>query len=819
MLISLNWIRDFCSVPLREKPTTLGSRFSLHTAEVESVLEFGAKLRRIVVARVESVSPHPEADRLQVVRADLGGKTVSVVCGAPNVRPEQLVPYAPPGVTISGQKIEARKIRGVQSAGMLCSQKELEISADGAGLWELPEGVPPGTPLLKAYSELQDVVLEVDNKSLTHRPDLWGHYGIAREFATIYRTELKPLEVDESLATAPGVSAIAVEVAGVNLDGDPGGNVGGRDGACRRYCGLQIDSIQVAPSPAWLQNRLLAVGSRPINNIVDVTNYILFELGQPLHAFDSTLVKGGKIVVRRACQGERIELLDDTTVELQDDDLVIADGEEPVALAGVMGGAGTEISHSCTSVFLECANFAPTGVRRTSRRSGKVTDSSLRFEKSLDPEVARVGILRAAKMILELCPGAKVVGPLQDVGYEPAPPIEVQTNAKFLTQRLGARITTRRVRESLERLGFGVQGEDLETWTVSVPSWRATKDVSIEEDLVEEVGRIYGYDNIKPFAPSWPVAAPGGNSHRTFERRAKSFLTQYAGLSEVFTYSMVGRAHCERFGLDPDAHLKLKNPVSEDMDRLRREIVPIHIEKGRDNQRFFEEFGFFEVGRVYRKECDRLRSSELPDEKSRLAGLYCFAERKEENFYQVRGMVLRLLLNLGIDSASMAPLGDGELTLPTWIHPTVVGRVTAGGSPFGLVYRVHPMIVRELKCKEKADLIAFDIAFDDVVERAPKAFVDYSPPLRYPTVPFEVTVVAEARVLVRDLCAIVEDAAGEALLKCRIGNVYAGVGEGKKAVNIRVVFGSSERTLSGEEVSALQTRVIGALGDRGFPLR
>ncbi len=813
MQVSLNWIREFCPFDRSESarkigsPQEIGVELSLHTAEVEAVTEWGTQLGGIVVANVESVEPHPGADRLRLARVDAGGDPLTVVCGAPNVRPGMAAALALPGTVVGGTKIKAAKVRGIRSEGMLCSQKELGVSADGAGLWEIPDGAEVGSTLVEAFPELRDVVFEIDNKSLTHRPDLWGHYGLAREFAAMYRVPLRPLDLDESLATAPGSASVTVAIEG---DG-----VGGRDGLCRRYCGLQIDGVRVEPSPAWLQHRLLAIGSRPINNIVDVTNYVLFELGQPLHAFDTARVGGGKIVVRRARAGEKIRLLDDTTVELLAEDLVIADGAEPVALAGIMGGEGTEISEGATSVFLECANFSPVRVRQTSTRVGKRTDSSLRFEKSLDPVLAREGVLRAAKMILDLCPGAKVIGPLQDVGFEPAERIEIRTDAKFIAQRLGAPLPAREVKESLEWLGFGVDGEPDDEWTVSVPSWRATKDVEVREDLVEEVGRVHGYDNIEPFAPAWPVAAPVPNEHRRFERRAKHYLSDRAGWSEVFTYSMVGAAHCARFGLDPAAHMVLRNPVSEDLDHMRREIVPIHLEKAKENQRYGLDFGFFELGRVYRKEADELTEPGLPDERSRLAGIVSFPEKKNGNFYGVRRVLLDLLARLGLAPVDLLPLGDAELV--RWIHPTVSGRFVQKEREFGRVFRVHPVLQRELKLK--GEIVAFDLDFDALFSDGDRRTVDYHPPLRYPTVPFDVAVVAASRTPVREIASVIRDAAGEALLGLDVMSVYENLDDGKKSVAFHLVFGSAERTLSGEEIGALQTRVIGSLEDAGFPLR
>lgn len=812
MQVSLNWVREFCPFETGESPREVGTRFSLHTAEVESVAMRCAGLERVVASRAVRVRPHPDSERLEVVEVEIGpGTAVEVVSGAPNVREGLVAPYAPPGTALEGGTVEEVAIRGVVSRGMLCSERELGISSEAAGLWELPGDARPGTPLYELFPALRDVVLEIDNKSLTHRPDLWGHYGIAREFSAIYRTPLAPLRVDERLASRPGVSAVRVSLAGEG--------VGGREGMCRRYCGLQIDGVRVGPSPDWIRHRLLAVGTRPISNVVDVTNYVLHEIGQPLHAFDVAKVSGGEIVVRRGAPGERLRLLDGSDVELTPDDCVIADAREAVALAGVMGGAGSEISEGTTSVFLESANFAAARIRRTSIRVGKRTDSSLRFEKSLDPENARIGILRAARMVLDLCPGARVVGPLQDVGYEPPPPVEIRTTAAFVARRLGVEVPAAEVRDGLRRLGFRVAGRLSGEWTVRVPSWRATKDVSIPEDLVEEVGRIHGYDRIPPFPPAWNVEAPAGNARRKAERAAKQFLVLAGGLSEVFTYAMVGEAHCRRFGLDPRTHLKLKNPISEELDRLRREIVPIHLEKARENQKYAKSFGFFELGRVYAKPADRLTEPELPDERRRLAGIVCFEEKRPEDFYKVRDLVLGLLEELRVRDPIVRSRGAlGDPPVEPWAHPQVYARVFAAGSPVGSIYRVHP--ATEALLELAGDTIAFDLDFDAVFE-SPRREIAYAPPLRFPTVPFDVAVVAPEKTEAREILEVIRRAAGERLLSLEVFDVFRGAqaGPGKKSIAVHVVFGARERTLEGAEVTELEARVVEALREAGFPLR
>ena len=807
MLISLRWIREFCAFETAETPLQIGARLSLHTAEVENVIESRPELAASVAARVLEVRRHPEADRLTVVRIAAGDRgEAEVVCGAPNVREGLLAPWAPPGTSIGGRQIARTPVRGVLSAGMLLSEKELGVSEQGAGLWELPAGTEPGTPLSQLFPDLADAALEIDNKSLTHRPDLWGHHGIAREFSAIYRAPLAPLAVDESLARAPGDPGIRVTVEGAG--------VGGREGLCRRYCGLRIDGVRIGPSPPALASRLLAVGSRPISNIVDVTNYILFELGQPLHAFDAARVEGG-IRVRRAAPGESLDLLDGTVVPLDPEDLVIADGRGPVALAGIMGGARSEISESTTSIFLESANFAPARVRRTSVRVGKRTDSSLRFEKSLDPENARIGILRAARRILDLCPGARVTGQLQDVGYEAAKPIEISTSASFITRRLGTEIPSAEVKGSLERLGFACAGPADGEWTVRVPSWRATKDISMREDLVEEVGRIHGYGSIQPFPPSRPIEAPPPNEHRRLERRVKDFLTLHAGLTEVYTYAMVGQAHCRLFGLDPEAHLRLVNPVSEDMDRMRREIVPVHLEKARENQRYKRLFGFFETGRTYRKPKEALRSRELPEERTRCAGLLSFEEKRPENFFEARGIVLGLCEDLRIASPETAPPAG---SLPPWAHPAVCAAVLASGKERGFIYRVHPEY--EAKLELRGDVIAFDLDFDGLLE-GPRRPIEYRPPSRYPVVPFDVAVVVPERTTSKEVMELIRAAGGDLLLSVDVFDVFrsAGLGEGKKSMAFHLVFGSSERTLEGAEITVLEMRIMDALRGRGYTLR
>lgn len=809
MLISLNWVRQHCPFTTEDSPRRIGEIFSLATAEVEGVELFAQDLNRFVVAKVLELEPIPKAKKLRKALIDAGNdEPVTVVCGAPNVEVGMHVPFAAPGITVGDLTLKKAKIFGVESSGMLLSEKELGLSEDHSGLLELPSEFAPGTPLDELYKDAEDIILEVDNKSLTHRPDLWGHYGIAREFSTIYGAELNAYAINESLAQGKGASEVTVQI---------------RDGAarerCRRYIGLRIDGVKVGPSPDWLQKRLLAVGSRPINNLVDITNYILFDLGQPLHAFDREAIQGGEIHVRMASEGEKMTLLDGREIQLDTEDLLIADADRPVALAGVMGGDGSQVSDSTTSIFLESANFEPTSVRRSSIRHGR-TDSSARFEKSLDPVQARLAILKAAELVLEFCPEAKIVGELQDVGFEAPEPIRIETSPQKIIHRLGCDLKPDRVQEILDRLGFAIdsssgsskKGED--HWEVTVPSWRATRDVSIPQDLVEEVGRIHGYDNIEPFAPLWPVSTPQANSRRKLERKIKSHLSYHGGLNEVLTYSMVGEAHCKTFDLDPGAHMLLENSMSEDHDRMRREIIPLHIEKVKENQRYFDSLSFYEVGRVYRKEKSKLTSPDLPDETTRVCGMWVEDQKSDANFYEVRSLLLSLIQALGLGQAEVV---EAE-AVPSWAHPQVAAQLKLGESDLGCFYRLHPNVMGEFDLR--GDVLAFDLDFEALME-AESSKVGYTPLPRFPDVPFDLSLLAPKREPVRNLEEIAYRAGGELLKSVKVFDIYQGKGleEDQKSVSLNLVFRSDEGTLSAEEIEALQNSVIEAFSQAGFPIR
>jgi len=459
VLVSLNWLSRY--VDLSDKsPEEISGDLTLTTAEVERLVPFGESLEPFVVGYVAERSKHPEADKLSCCKVDDGtGELKSVVCGAPNVDAGQKIVFIRSGSRMpDGSKIKKSKLRGQVSHGMICSERELGLSDEHEGILVLETEAAPGTPLLDVLP-LRDTLLEIDNKSITHRPDLWGHYGFARELAAIYGRELRPALADDCVS----IPGSGVEVP-IRLPAD--------SSDCPRYVGLVLDGVKVGPSPAWMRQLLIAVGQRPINNVVDLTNFILFDLGQPMHAFDHEALAGPEIVVRLAEEGEKIRTLDGQDRELSPMDLLICDGERPVALAGVMGGEGTMVSAGTTRLFLESANFDPVRTRRTSVRTALRSESSARFEKSLDPGLAELAARKFAHLLAEICPGAKPAGPLSDPAGWRYESVRVPLKLSKARRVLGFEITTDEVHELLTPLGFTLDEDGEEDGLPPLPRQR-----------------------------------------------------------------------------------------------------------------------------------------------------------------------------------------------------------------------------------------------------------------------------------------------------------------------------------------------------------
>lgn len=812
MKFSLNWLNryvDLEGVDVQE----LARRFTLSVAELEGVEEVGVGLEQVVIARIESCERHPNADKLQVCQVNDGTPTLrTVVCGAPNARPGLVTALALPGARLGDLKIKTSKVRGVESAGMLCAPDELGLGEGHEGIWELPSDWAPGTPITEQISPARDTLFEVDNKSITHRPDLWGHYGIAREVAGLLGRELKPTQldcrVDEGRVTQHSVS-VSVE------DSE----------ACPRYTALRVEGVEVMPSPAWVQVLLYRCGMRAINNVVDATNFVMLELGQPLHAFDAREVKGEAIKVRRATEGERVVTLDGQTRELKDSDLLICDAERPVALAGVMGLENSEVRDDSTSLVLEAANFKSEVVRRAAVRLGLRTEASARYEKSLDTHLVEQASRRFAHIICALSPNAKVVSALTDVWPSPPAPISVETSVSYINERLGTDLPAEQVRGYLTSVGFGVEDLDGDEMRVAVPTWRATKDVSIQEDLVEEVGRLFGYDNITPIQPSVEIPAPYRHPDRTLHRQLKTVMSMQAGCYEVQSYSFDMEPLLEKIGRPDVARLELKNPLSTEQRFLRTSLLPNLLGALERSMAHADELKLYEVGRVF-----GAGGEELPPQPYHLGGLVWRSAKAHKKlakrelapvagptalnaaYASAKGLLEHLAAQLNLKVSYHRVEGEAAERLPMWLHPARSGeaRLHVKGEVYslGFVGNLHPDVTDALGLGEYAAGYEWDLT---PVVASGVNYGGYTPIARFPAVSVDLSIIVPEAVTHNDLHSRIMQAKWVKGASCVA--VYRGepVPEGQKSVTFQILFQAND-TLEMEAVTKVVEKLTKRLG-------
>lgn len=782
MKFSYQWLSEL--VPgLAEDPADLQRLITMKTAECEGIEPVGAHFAQVVAARVLKVEPLPKGKNSSVT-LDVGGREVSVVCGAQNVRPGLLAPWVPPGTSLEGKEIRRIVIDGVESEGMLASAAELGINRDHSGLLELAN-VEPGQHL---DGLAPDWIIEIDNKSLTHRPDLWGHYGMAREVAAITRRSLHD-PVRTSLLPH-GLPPLTIDIANHTL--------------CSRYSALLFEAVEVKPSPMWLQARLEHVGLNSINNIVDVTNYILAELPQPMHAFDADKLAGDVIFVRNARAGEKLAALNGETYTLSPADLVIADASGVIALAGVIGGAASAISQTTTRVVLESANFQASSVRVTSSRHKLRTDASVRFEKSLDPENTIRGLARAIELFQVVCPGIHTAGGIADnrAPLHRIKPIALPMN--FVVSKLGKDISERQVSEILHALGF----EPLETspgiLTVTVPTWRATKDISLKDDLVEEVGRMVGYDNIAPRAPLLPAEVPPPNPVRQFLREIRTKLADQ-GFTEVYNYSFVNETDIQRFDLEIDDHIAVRNPIASELTHLRRSLLPGIFKNIAGNVRNFQQFRIFEIG----AEIHANSANALPDEINHAAAALYHVHGDEQDFFE-----LKRVLDCLFPGARLVPTE----AFP-YEHPARVARVEWRGSWIGRIFELHPSL---LECEGiEGRAMLFDVDLDVARALAASRPTTYVAIRKYPTSGFDLSIVVPLRTPVVDVHDRLVSLAGPNLVMIEFVRQYVGpqLPPGQKSVTYHLDVGAVDHTMSNDEVTEIRNRIIHGLQEAGFELR
>jgi phenylalanyl-tRNA synthetase beta chain len=588
MFVSMRWLARHVSLD-GITPEQLCDDLTLSTAEVEGLERFAPQLRDVVVGLVETQEKHPDAEKLSLCRVEVGEDApLAIVCGAPNVAAGQKVAVARVGTTLPGDfKIKKTKIRGVESHGMICSVRELDLGEEHDGIWVLPEYARIGASVAEAL-DIDDWIIEIDNKSLTHRPDLWGHRGIAREIAAIYERPLLPLDTALPKTGNATPYPVAIETEG-----------------CARYIGLPIDGVSKGPSPDWLRWLLLAVGQRPIDLLVDLSNFVMLDLGQPNHIFDRGLLGERGIVVRNARDGETIETLDGEERKLRASDLLICAGDEPVALAGIMGGEGSKVAAETDSLLLEVATFEATSIRRTSTRVGLRTDSSARFEKTLDPTLPLLAAGHFVHLLRQIAPQARFPAPMTDVGHWTDPTSEIELRCERVRSALGTSLSNDEIQCILERLEFRVEasGKDRDDrLRVIIPSFRASRDITIEQDLIEEIGRIHRYGNIEEKPLQFEITPPPRDERWRLVRTLQDRLAGGARFHENLSYSFIEDALLEKLGDLERPHVAVINPIVQSQAKIRRSVAPSLLPALETNRRNRSDVRLFEIGKAYEPE-------------------------------------------------------------------------------------------------------------------------------------------------------------------------------------------------------------------------
>ncbi len=777
----------------------LALRLTMATAEIDSVVHWNEHLKKIITVRAKKVSSHPGADKLTLVDSDTGSGVLQVVCGAPNHKEDDILALAPEGTRLGEDfVIKKTKIRGVESNGMLCSERELGLSDDHSGIMVLPPETPVGVPLSEIFPEWVDTLLEIDNKSITHRPDLWSHVGFAREIGALFDREVR-LPADMNLLNSlPESSDLKVSID--------------CPAEAPRYSGLVVRNIRIAESPDWLKARVSAIGMRPINNIVDITNYVMAELGEPMHAFDRKKLRGDEIRVRMASKGEILTTLDGQEHELTPEEIVIADGEGSIALAGVMGGGNSEIQDDTTEIVLEAANFNPVNIRRTAHRFTLRTEAAVHFEKALSPEMTVQAILRCYELITQIIPGAEAASRLLDAYPAPIETIVIDLTTDRIRRELGEKIPDEKIISILRSLDFGIK-QDGGNLTLTVPHYRATRDVSIAADIVEEVGRIYGYDSIKPTPPLVVCETPEKNNYRFFERKVREILAGPGRMVEVRGYSFTGSRILEALGINEEKELHLANPLSSEQDRLRRSLVPAMMEHLDINQKQREAFAVFEVGRTYMK--NGRESRELARENRRVCGAFYMRKCESPIFYPARDAARRLVDHLRLEGIEYLPATD---SLPPYAHPGRSLRIVHEERETGLIFELHPAVRERLDLEGEAALFDIDL---DILYDLPRRPLAFQVLQRFPSVPFEVSVMTEETSYSGDIRNTIRKAGGERVQAVSTLSEYRGeqIPKGKKSLSFRIVFADPKKTLSPEEIDSLQKNIVKGLEKEGLTLR
>ena len=785
MFLSMNWIKDFVDLSGLDD-LKLINQFSLSTAEVENDIQFkGSDLSGIVVAEIKSVEEHPESKKLHLLKVDIGeAELVDVVCGAPNVRVGMKTAFAKVGAKIGEIEITPRPLAGFMSCGMCCSEKEIGISDDHSGIMEITDDVALGTDLKDIYA-IDDIIFEVDNKSLTNRPDLWSHYGIAREFAAIAKRPLKALDFAD-LSVYETLPKVDMKI---------------EDPLCYRYSCLQFENISRNVSPVDMRIRLFYCGMRAINFLADMTNYLMLEMGQPMHAFDSRKVEN--IRIKRFDKDFTFRTLDGVERNIDPETLMICNGDIPVAIAGIMGGLDSEIVEDTHTLTLESATFDAASIRKSTVRLSHRTDSSMRYEKSLDPELTAAAVARFVFLLKKYDSGIKVVSSLTDDYAYHYPEVTLSFDKAYVDKYTGIAIDNDTIVSTLERLGFGVDCAD-DSFTVSVPSWRATKDVTIKADIIEEITRIYGYDNFEIHTANAPLFPTRPEPVKKDEDNVKDILVKHFDLHELHSYVWNYVDELKEIGIANVGEIKLANASNPNIETIRKTMIPTQLCQVKSNLGYAPEFGIFEVGRVVAGMTD----DDLCIEEKKLGvTLYQKGMNLRELYFRMKTIIETLVDELKHTTVSfekIEPSFDFE-------HPVNLNAVIVDGETIGRIGMIHPSVMK--KIDKRACIVFAEIDMDRFAAIENRS-IRYVGPSKFPSIEIDLSFLTSRFAPIKKA---IESIACELIKAVDVIDIYEA--DEASSIAVRLTFSDNTRTLTREEVTAVSDAIVAELEKIGIMLK
>ncbi len=811
MKVSLNWIRDYVQLPADADLKKLAYDLTMSTVEVEDATDLGASFHDMVVGVINTIEQHPNADKLKVCKTDIGGRVEDIVCGGSNLRKGMKVAVALPGAMCKwhgeGDLVEIKKskLRGVDSYGMICGAVEIGLAdlfptKEEAHILDLSDfDAPAGTPLADAL-DLNDIILEIDNKSMTNRPDLWGHYGIAREIAALY---------DLPMTQFPHFDR--------NVENTSGFHVTVEDAErCPRMTGTQIENVCVKPAPYWMQVRIWKTGMRPINALVDITNYVMLATGQPSHAYDSDHI-AGHIIVRRAKAGETLTLLNGKELPLSTDDLTIADDAGIVGLAGVMGGAKDSILPTTSKVILEIANFQAAGIRRTALRYDNRTEASARYEKAIDPERCDQALDLSMQLFSDLYPEMKVTG-LVDQYPEHLKPAEIDVALSWLERRLGKRLSPDEIKHKMELLGYSItfNGDNMH---VVVPTWRSTGDVSIQADIMEEVARMYGYENFEAEPITTTFDGAINQLDKDLERRIKEYLAIRCGMQEIFTYPWMEESYVNAVLQSTEGILSLSTPPSPAERFVRSSLLPNLCKAVVKNERYFNEFSIFETAQVFRDENYTSPYDErekLPSQRKNVAGAFATTGKDITALFRKAKGVVEMMARY----VHMEALTFKQTEKPVWADNVVWLNIYRGDEKVGDLALLAKKVSMACGIKNM-NVMLFQLDQDSLVPLKSRTNT-FTHLAEYPMTDYDISLLVDGSVQWKDVAQTVRGIKSELLHGAAFVDEYRGkqVPAGKKSLTLRLAIGSKDKTLTSAEIEEVASGVLNKIAKRfGAELR